>query len=885
MCSCKKYWLYTSLLAILGATGCSEASSDDDCDTNYVAFCTNNEYSSCQNGKVVKTPCPNGCTTDAKSCASAKECDDTTFIKTCTNGIFTTCFDGKKMTIPCEKGCNTAGDFCASGDEPIPQKDCDSATHVNTCTAGVLTKCVNNEYVTENCLNGCAADGKSCDGGSVVVPECDSATHINTCASGVLTKCVNNKYVTENCSNGCAADGKSCAIGGETDLTCKNGAGTKPKGEVYQQFTYTGCACDENYVKTCGVVDGKEVAFTCYFNKADSSYNEEYLPCEKCRIENNRYECGDGGGGTTGDFERGSVTPVEASYAELAVKAESDANKSLEKFGTTSSKENQFTVETCAALPATSGNNCTKTGSGSTIVLQGDILTKDKLIKGGSVVVSGNKITYVGCTPDTSNATVITCADSVISAGLINAHDHITYDNQAPDDWKAERFDARNDWRRDSNGHTNHNAKSNSKIGSTNDPGELRQLLAGSTSIFGSGCVKGLQRDFEYKKDCTDEIDKLDGASRPTYDTFPLNDSDNKYCNYSSAICSCSTYKYATNLGGTYGYGPHVGEGINDYALSELNCISGIGANSKNGLNSKLAVIHGVAATPQIIGKMAAAKSKLIWSPRSNISLYGDTARVTVYDNMGVTIALGTDWVASGSANMLREYECADFLNSYYFNHHFTDYDIWMMGTWNAALALGVSNKIGDLAQGMLADIAIYAKNGKEAHRAVIESDYKYVALVMLNGKMVSGDANIMSSGESVTIGGVAKRVDTTATGATKTYSTIKGEAKYPVFFDGVPTGEPTCVPMRTRVIDTTGNDINGDKKADIATTMYDGEFSDPLDRDGDGIPDSVDNCPDIFNPVRPQDKDKDGKLGQSDWDGDGVGDVCDKYPLDATKQ
>jgi hypothetical protein len=35
-------------------------------------------------------------------------------------------------------------------------------------------------------------------------------------------------------------------------------------------------------------------------------------------------------------------------------------------------------------------------------------------------------------------------------------------------------------------------------------------------------------------------------------------------------------------------------------------------------------------------------------------------------------------------------------------------------------------------------------------------------------------------------------------------------------------------------------------------------------DRDGDGVPDTVDNCPDAFNP------------DQRDSDGDGIGDVCD---------
>jgi len=38
-------------------------------------------------------------------------------------------------------------------------------------------------------------------------------------------------------------------------------------------------------------------------------------------------------------------------------------------------------------------------------------------------------------------------------------------------------------------------------------------------------------------------------------------------------------------------------------------------------------------------------------------------------------------------------------------------------------------------------------------------------------------------------------------------------------------------------------------------------------DFDGDGVPDSLDNCPTVFNP------------GQEDYDGDGIGDVCDNCP------
>jgi hypothetical protein len=78
----------------------------------------------------------------------------------------------------------------------------------------------------------------------------------------------------------------------------------------------------------------------------------------------------------------------------------------------------------------------------------------------------------------------------------------------------------------------------------------------------------------------------------------------------------------------------------------------------------------------------------------------------------------------------------------------------------------------------------------------------------------------------------------------------------YPLFFCSGqgPTSEPTCVPYR----DTYPNGTSS------------------TDFDGDGIPDTTDNCPKVFNPIRPMDNGV-----QSDVDGDGVGDACDNAPLD----
>jgi hypothetical protein len=60
------------------------------------------------------------------------------------------------------------------------------------------------------------------------------------------------------------------------------------------------------------------------------------------------------------------------------------------------------------------------------------------------------------------------------------------------------------------------------------------------------------------------------------------------------------------------------------------------------------------------------------------------------------------------------------------------------------------------------------------------------------------------------------------------------------------------------------------------SSTIYTGVPS-ATDSDGDGIPDSADNCPSVFNPIRPVDNGM-----QGDADNDGVGDACDPCPLDA---
>src|SRR6185295_1120581 len=94
--------------------------------------------------------------------------------------------------------------------------------------------------------------------------------------------------------------------------------------------------------------------------------------------------------------------------------------------------------------------------------------------------------------------------------------------------------------------------------------------------------------------------------------------------------------------------------------------------------------------------------------PRSNIDLYGVTAELTTYRNLGVRIALGTDWTASGSMNVLRELHCADAFNQAHLDGAFSDLELWLMSTYWAAVSQGADDQIGIIRQGAIADITVF---------------------------------------------------------------------------------------------------------------------------------------------------------------------------------
>jgi cytosine/adenosine deaminase-related metal-dependent hydrolase len=474
-----------------------------------------------------------------------------------------------------------------------------------------------------------------------------------------------------------------------------------------------------------------------------------------------------------------------------------------------------------------------------------------------------------------SSASRIECTDAVITPGLINTHDHISFANNPPHAPMEERFEHRHDWRKGVRNHT--------KIGTTAkavanhvETAELRFAMTGVTAIAGAGGAVGLVRNVDGSPAQLEAGLKMAIADS---DTFPLDDS-----NSTAFPTACNGFtgarrKKTTDIGGLKGYLPHISEGIDDSAHAEFVCQSNgdtTPAPAYDLIQKQTAVVHGMAVNPADVARYRSDGSILIWSPRSNIDLYGNTAPVALYDNLGVPIALGTDWLPSGSMNMSRELACADELNEKYFGHKFSDKQLWQMVTINAAFALGAQHTIGMLKKGYLGDIAIFDSTGKKnAYRAVIEAGVEDTILVMRGGKALYGDAVLVGADgsgggaecEDLEVCTFAKKACVKKDIGKKSLADLQKAAAeiYPLFYckGSAPKDEPSCTPQRKATASSPTSSVYSVAKAG--------------DKDGDRVPDAQDNCPSVFNPIRPMDNGK-----QGDADNDGIGDACDKCPLDA---
>lgn len=215
----------------------------------------------------------------------------------------------------------------------------------------------------------------------------------------------------------------------------------------------------------------------------------------------------------------------------------------------------------------------------------------------------------------------------------------------------------------------------------------------------------------------------------------------------------------------------HLGEGRrNDpYNQTEFQMIKLLGLNKPH-----VNFIHGVGMRGDgIAGNDPSDKSDehddflnlaknemgLIWSPYSNLLLYGETLDIESAHRAGVRLAIGSDWVPTGTKSVLEEIKlAAKYVDrtalhdkSAKLNKIFTDEYLYSMMTENSArminhwhIAAGEAG-VGQLAIGAMGSvIAVGIQNQNPYTNLVRFATEREINLVVVDGKPVYGNINYL---------------------------------------------------------------------------------------------------------------------------------------------
>ena len=507
--------------------------------------------------------------------------------------------------------------------------------------------------------------------------------------------------------------------------------------------------------------------------------------------------------------------------------------------------------------PWTSGpihGECTPAESGSSFVALNGVLLSTDGAEAGEVVydrITGN-IVCVG-SPERCEVSDVTriCTEGIISAGLIDSHNHMQYNVLGP--WQHEEmFTSRYGWQAADEYDDFRNAYdsiSNVYRCEIMKWAELRSLVAGSTAVVGSSggaCINPLIRNLDEDASASG----IDGYSL-YYSSGRVRDSYDA----DDTVTAGSRNDAVVN---------HVAEGIGGSVTAEITHMLEIGMSGPGQV-----YVHATDATTEQLAKMADDGTAIAWSPRSNLDLYGATTPADVAHTLGVPLTLAPDWTWSGSMSPAHELSCArNWLKSR--NSAISDITMWNWTTHDAARVLGLDGVLGALEPGLKADIAVLSW-ADEPFRRVIEGDPKHVELVLVNGDALYGKHGWIDMlnehpewCETLDVCGVDKSICVQSAAAGDDAQTMDDIVT--ILSSGL-----NSVSMPTEL------DYANDLFAlfQCAETRASCDISTPTDADsdGDGIADEADLCPDAYDPL------------QRDHDGDGGGDVCDPCPLAADRE
>jgi cytosine/adenosine deaminase-related metal-dependent hydrolase len=389
-----------------------------------------------------------------------------------------------------------------------------------------------------------------------------------------------------------------------------------------------------------------------------------------------------------------------------------------------------------------------------TIIISGSVVTPEKVLNKGWVVIKNKKISAVSETlPKEENAIWVDTND-IIFPGFIDLHNHPMYAMFEP--WNAGKlFDNRYEWRALD--------KYKQEISTPareiqDDPqgycdiaqfAEVQAITGGTTTFSGMFITRAFGETFPA---CLSRlaVRKLEidtgfyaghGRERERVQNMlgVARDYNEK------AAAEVLRKIAAKNLDLVL---IHVAEGkrTDPDSIKEFDLLKDRGF-----LAPTTGVIHGVAFDKSDFAKMRSTATPLIWSPQSNIILYNTTTDVIAAFREGVSIALAPDWAPSGARNMLGEIQYAANYNKTSLGGFFSNQQLFEMATSIPARIAHIDDKVGTIQQGLFADLFLLRGDPTQPYEALVQSKPQDISLVVVNGVPIYGDAELMYKFDHIT--------------------------------------------------------------------------------------------------------------------------------------
>ena len=486
--------------------------------------------------------------------------------------------------------------------------------------------------------------------------------------------------------------------------------------------------------------------------------------------------------------------------------------------------------------------NCYKlsnTDSSRAFLLKGRVVTMDgenNIINDGNVMVRDGKITGVWASNANPPAGVdftdvpIVETDGTIYPGLIDLHNHVHYNHIPLWDFEVHLSDSQ---KSEEGGYTNRYQWGNNwDYGpsitwmKTNIQSTYRWDMASEQMKYAevqavSGGVTAMQGSPSSGTQAWDSI-----LSR-NVELYNFGQDGISTC----AVCGAADDDYTgshlisqSEAGTLNAWFVHLSEGVDQSSKAEFDALW-----DKGLILDETVVIHGTALDSSQFSKMASVNSELVWSPLSNLLLYGDTTDVIAADQAGVSISISPDWGPSGSKNNLHELKVADMWNTNNLGGHFSNYELVEMVTSNPADATGWTPFVGRIKADLYADLVVIDTFHEDPYRNLIEAIDADVALTVVQGKAVFGDVDLMQQlqgddWEYVNGTGFQKAVDVTS------LTEVDGSQTFAEIEAGL------AMAMRHEYDDMKANwvEFNGDSDEEInawLNTTFDGDYRDEVNR------------------------------------------------------